>query len=251
MTKPFFLNKKKSLLLCALFIAALPFTHYAQVAKMDSTLQSTPKHKMSGAIGLSAGSGALAGVDLAFHVLRRVSIRVGYNYLDAQLADVSKQLNFAPLDPVKEKVAINLDVAQSNVAFLADIHLNKKGSLRATIGANYTFVNTYSGKMAYTGTETYNELVISPEDIGYLKGTISTASKINPYIGLGLGRAVPRKRIGLSLDLGTYYRGSPIVKLEATQLLRGNTANEAPLNRNLAPYKWYPIANLRLAVKLF
>ena len=239
----------KGSLLFVLFWTAAVTGVRAQQTVSDSS-QMKMKHKISTAIGLSAGSSAIAGVDVAIHVIPRLTVRVGYNYLDHTFADVTQYLALPALNPIKSKIKTEAAIAQSNVALLADFHLNKKGSIRATLGVNYAFKNTYSGKLAYGQAESYGEVTIQPEDIGYLKATISTKSKINPYIGLGFGRLVPKKRVGLSLDLGTYYRGSPVVTIDATQLLRGNKENEVPLNRNLAPYKWYPIGTLRLAVKL-
>jgi hypothetical protein len=237
------LNTVSKKLLCWV-IFLVPFITQAQT---DST---SMKHKMHSAIGLSAGSGAIAGVDVAMSLTKRISVRLGYNYLDYRIENMLQYVKgISFLDPVKGKVAVPIEISQSNVALLADFGLNKRGSLRATIGANYAFKNAYSANVSYTSSESYGDITITPNDIGYINAKISTKSKINPYIGIGFGSIVPRKRIGLSLDLGTYYRGSPVVTIDATQSLRGNKQNEGPLTQNLAPYKWYPIGTLRLAFK--
>jgi hypothetical protein len=145
---------------------------------------------------------------------------------------------------------MDIKVDQSNVELLADLSLTKKGGIRLTVGGAYGMKNEYSGKLSYKGSVAINEIVVTSEDMGYMKILYTTKSKISPYIGLGLGRIVPKRRVNLSLDLGTYYRDSPVIKVEATNLLKRNVENEEALNRNLKEFKWYPVANLRLAVKL-
>jgi hypothetical protein len=44
------------------------------------------------------------------------------------------------------------------------------------------------------------------------EGNVKAELKVNsfkPYLGIGFGRAVPRKRIGLQLDLGVQFWGKP------------------------------------------
>jgi hypothetical protein len=218
-------------------------------AQIDSSQMT--KHKKSLALGFSSGSNAIVGIDVAMKVAPKITVRLGYNYLDYTFANVVKYITISALDPVRDKVKAEAKIAQSSVSLLGDFNLTKNGVVRATLGGFYAFKNTYSGTIAYAQSESYNDITITPDQIGYIKGDITTKSKLNPYIGIGFGNLVPKKRASLSLDLGTIYRGSPIVNIEATQLLRGNSENAAPLTRNLAPYKWYPIGSLRLTVKLF
>ena len=137
-----------------------------------------------------------------------------------------------------------------NIELLADVSLTKKGGIRLTIGGVYGMKNEYSGTLRYKGTVAINEIVVTADDMGYLRTVATTKSNISPYIGLGLGRVVPKRRLNLSVDLGAYFRDSPVIKIEATNLLKRNIENEAVLNRNLSEYKWYPVMNLRLAYKL-
>ena len=94
------------------------------------------------------------------------------------------------------------------------------------------------------------DIEVSPEEVGFIKGTIQMGSKLSPYFGLGFGRAVPRKRVGIGLDLGTYYKGRPRVDLEATSLLRNNVNNEQVLEDALSFVRWWPVVSFRLAVKV-
>jgi hypothetical protein len=214
----------------------------------DSTAKALPaSSKMS--LGVSAGTNALFGVDLAYKVLPRVALRLGYNYFTTNVAGIDIA-NYNLLSIPKGKTAMDITVDQSNIQLLADVSLTKKGGIRLTVGGAYGAKNEYTGKLRYKGTVVLNDIILTPEEMGYLKIVYTTKSPITPYVGLGLGRIVPKRRLNISLDLGTYYRGSPVIKVEATNLLKRNVENEEVLNRNLAAFKWYPVANLRLAFKL-
>jgi hypothetical protein len=81
-------------------------------------------------------------------------------------------------------------------------------------------------------------------------GIAKYALPVAPYIGIGLGRATPLHRIGLSADIGTYYRGTPAVDIEGTYLLSNNSLNEAALNDQLKSQVFYPNVSVRLAIRL-
>jgi hypothetical protein len=218
------------------------------VKTTDSTSEALAKPLGKMALGISGGTNGL-GVDLAYKVLPRVALRLGYNYCATNVGGIDVG-SFNILSIPKGKTAMDITVDQSNIQLLADVSLTKKGGIRLTIGGAYGAKNEYTGKLRYKGTVVLNDIILTPEEMGYLKFLYTTKSPIMPYVGLGLGRVVPKRRLNISLDLGTYYRGSPVIKVEATNLLKRNVENEAILNRNLAAFKWYPVANVRLAYKL-
>lgn len=209
------------------------------------------KHKFHAALGISTGTNALIGVDLAFHVAPMLNIRVGYNHLTYNQAGLQPDFNAIGLKVPEGKIAVDADVNLSNATLLLELAPFKKRRFRLVVGASYAPDMYYHTTLRYAGQVTLNDLVVSPDEIGTLAMKVTHKSKISPYVGIGFGRVVPRKRVALGLDLGAYYRDSPVVKIEATKLLAGNVNNETPLNNNLAPYKWFPVLNLRLAVRLF
>ena len=97
----------------------------------------------------------------------------------------------------------------------------------------------------------FEDITISPDEVGFIKGDVSFENMISPYVGIGFGRAVPQRRVGISLDIGAYYKGSPDVMLEATNLLRNNVNNEQTIEDAISFIQWWPVVSLRLAVKLF
>ncbi|GAA4850020.1 hypothetical protein [Algivirga pacifica] len=98
----------------------------------------------------------------------------------------------------------------------------------------------------YQDEVTYGDVSV---DVGQLTAG-STWNKVIPYVGFGFGRAVPKRKLGLSFDMGIYHMGSPTVSLEGTNLLEPMKSQEAQLQENLNGYEWYPQMKLRLAYRI-
>jgi hypothetical protein len=72
---------------------------------------------------------------------------------------------------------------------------------------------------------------------------------VSPYLGLGLGRIVPWKRLSVGLDAGAYFRGKPKTELNATGLLKTNENNQQTLQNNLENKRIWPALNLRVGLR--
>jgi hypothetical protein len=200
------------------------------------------------AVGLTVGSNAIVGLDVAYSLNRWFNLKLGYNYLDISYANLGPALKAAKLP--SDKLSGEVVVSQSHLALTAEFTPTRSKKLRLAIGGVYYAKNEMSGKIGFSAPFAFNDIVISPAEMGYMKGTYTTASKIAPYFGIGLGRTVPKRKVGLSLDFGAIYKGEPKLDIEATGLLKSNETNEVILNRNFKPLQWYPVGNLRLALKL-
>ena len=94
------------------------------------------------------------------------------------------------------------------------------------------------------------DYLFTPDAEGDIRGE-ARVKKIRPYVGIGFGRAVPRRsRVGCSLDLGAQYWGKP------TYFCNG--AEIAPMNLKAKPYiktatalPVYPVVTLRICGRIF
>lgn len=235
-------------------MAMLFFCLTGQIATAQNVeqVEPLPKHKMRFAIGLSSGTQGLFGADVAVHLLPSVNVRLAYHRTAGGQKGVKPDFAAYGFDELPNgKVGIDLNYDLSNTALTLEWAPGKKRKFRLQGGLVYA--PNFGGNLTLRYLETIviqNDFTISPDEVGYMKVTSSPKSGIMPYMGIGLGRAVPKKRVGLSLDMGAVYLNSPVIDVEATNLLRENEANEEPLNRNFADYKWLPVMNLRLAVRL-
>ena len=65
---------------------------------------------------------------------------------------------------------------------------------------------------------------INPDDKGFLYGALK-AGAVKPFIGLGFGSAIPRKRVGVNFDLGVEYTGGLDLRTDARNFLSGEVVN--------------------------
>jgi len=92
-----------------------------------------------------------------------------------------------------------------------------------------------------------------PSEVGTLRGR-SDFNPVVPYVGIGWGNAVGRgKRLGLAIDLGVAFIGSPGVNLSATGPLASDPTfrahlaqEEEDIEDDLSDFKFYPVLSLTL-----
>jgi hypothetical protein len=101
-------------------------------------------------------------------------------------------------------------------------------------------------------SQSYQKIIFSPEQLGKLDFTFKGA-EVMPLIGIGFGRAVPKRRIGFGLDLGAAYMGNLKCTITATKAFEpvATQQNENVLNNAFSDFKWYPFLNFKLNIKLF
>ena len=91
---------------------------------------------------------------------------------------------------------------------------------------------------------------LTGRDIMDVRGAIKTNS-IKPYFGLGFGRAVPKKRIGLSVEIGALYHGTPKITSEnqnVQKLIDDELSDVAEIIKDIPIY---PVLSLKLNIRLF
>jgi hypothetical protein len=89
----------------------------------------------------------------------------------------------------------------------------------------------------------------TPEKLGTLNAKI-TFNSVAPYLGVGYGnRLIAGSGLRFSVDVGTYYQGSPSVALTANGLIKPSAApdQEQKLEDNINWFKFYPIVSFGLS----
>ena len=209
------------------------------------------------AIGLNLGISNGVGVDFAYRLAKHWTGRIAYNYADYTKKDYTYDITSTSSDGTKtiQKVSFDAGVKLSNLALNMEFTPGTKGRFKLIGGLSYFPTNefTVSGEMA--STIKFNDVVLNPEDLGSGIVTIGYKQKIAPFIGLGFGRTFPRKRINVSFDMGSYYKGDYKVAINVNPgaLLEENESNAAILERNLNQ-KWnqklLPVFNFRIGYRL-
>ena len=190
------MKTKTLLLLIAMFVAT---STYAQ--------ESAQKPAQGGlfenfGVGVKAGLLYGAGVDFTTSLHKNIKLRAGYSVLGL---DVMKYV-----DVSGDQMITECDISFSNANLLLDLFPGK-GIFHLT-GGFYFGKNEIN--LAGQGDDSFalSDDVLTPDQNGEFSGTVKFGSAVKPYLGLGLGRTIPNKRIGFKFDLGVVFQGAPKVE---------------------------------------
>ncbi|WP_188597356.1 hypothetical protein [Polaribacter pacificus] len=194
------------------------------------------------AIAVSFGSPGI-GFEFARKLGSKLTARVAYhtfNLKDYEVKDVSIG---------SEKVSILGNLETQAWDFGAEYTPFTNSSFKLTFGLGILSNVNLNAKVNYQEDITYGDVTVAAANVGHIL-IDSKWSGTAPFLGIGFGRAVPKNRIGLSFELGTYFASSPEVNLDATKLLGPTKDQEADLQDAFETLKFIPRAQIKLAIKL-
>ncbi|MES2519134.1 MAG: hypothetical protein V4585_13550 [Bacteroidota bacterium] len=206
---------------------------------------STRTQKAKVAVGLLVGTTGL-GIEFTYALNQKNTM-----FLKGAISNISyaKVYNFEYNTKSIIKVDPDLRLGISYIGL--DYLPFPKSSFYLTSGLSYLydfkstiFADTKTG-LDISGT------FISAEDFGKINFEVKW-NKVAPFVGFGFGRAVPKKRIGLGLEMGVYYIGSPKLFIEYTGLLDITNIDEAlpKIEKNMAGYAYLPYLNFKLKYRI-
>lgn len=82
-------------------------------------------------------------------------------------------------------------------------------------------------------------------------GSVSADLKVRsvkPYVGIGFGRAIPRRRVGFRFELGALFHGKP--EIVSNNISDTNSEELSDVNKFLKDFKVYPQINFQVTVRL-
>ena len=233
-------------------------------------------------VGVSVGTTGI-GFDLAAPVTDYLQLRAGYSFMPklsytTDLDIVSADgMNVPPSvrDEIERlgDVEVEGKLNMNNFKFLVDIYPFKasKSSFHVTAGAfigSDKLVSVYNTK-PFTVPEHLKEYGVGFDlgdyGIGFDKNGFAHADlKVNgfkPYLGIGYGRAVPKKRVGVQFDMGVQFWGKPGVyrtvdsngKTSYEKLSKGDFDNEDAdeIFDIMEKITVYPVIKLRICGRIF
>jgi hypothetical protein len=227
----------------------------AEPQKTDSLLTAAFAPKM--AIGLNVGLFNAPGLDFAYQFAPRWAARISFGYMSHSITDYPYDYSTRQSDGTTRTTTFLIDgkLNMDNVNLSGEYNLGKKGRFRLMGGVMFfPKKNVQVGGSVNTSFK-FNEIDVTPEDIGSGIVTLGYASKISPFIGFGVGRLFPRKRLNLSFDLGVAYMGDFKVGIDVDpgMITKRNEENAPVFERNLnknIQNKLLPTGNLRLAYRI-
>lgn len=211
-----------------------------------ASAQSNRKIGIGGGFGSNGASG-----QLGFKVSDYLFLNAAYSNL---------QIEVGPLDlstpELRQSATLNYGLEQTE--FMVHVHPFKNW-FKISVGASYaldmasrvslTLLDTvYAGEDG-NDPDDLGDFVLYPEDLGFVNIDF-IRNNISPYIGLGFGRAVPKKRVGMTLDMGMYYTGSYRIEAEDSGMLVYDEYQSQRLEDSIKSYQWLPKVQLTISISL-
>lgn len=234
--------KRKTILICCQIL----LSGYL-IAQTDYELVNKRFQSNKPSIQLQAGSNGM-GAGLRYQFLDKFAVRFNATYFGTTINQPfnGNSENAGLLGDLKSDIQY-LKGSVSQIGILGEFNIFS--TLRLVAGGAYINNTEFSGYLKPSKGIDFDNLNISPDQIGNLAANISF-NGVAPYFGLGIGKSTPSKRFGVNVDLGTYYMQQPKVQIDATKLLTANKEHESLLENNLSDYRWLPTIQLNLNFKL-
>lgn len=205
--------------LIALAVAVLGMGHAH--AKLELTDYKYFNHL---SLGLSLGTDGI-GFDVSAPMTSHFAVRAGATFMPKIKYNTSVNIGSSTTFlPGVTEVDIQGKPQMGNFHLLFDYYPFKKSSFRLTAGAYIgkkaiaTVANTKPFlKEDYWGsagielgqpTPIYNQYSVISDNEGNIKLDMTT-NVFKPYIGLGFGRAIPKRRVNVTFDMGVQFWGTP------------------------------------------
>ena len=206
---------KKLLLICATALFGFGQAH----AQLDADDYGFLNHV---SFGVSAGTTGI-GFQLAAPLSANFALRAEYSFMPK--FSYKQNVNVGS-DPafLTNNVDLEGKLDMGDFSVLFDWYPSKKSTFHFTAGAYFGKEKVVSvknkepfvkqdkwgtaGLELGSGTDTYT--LVSNKENGDVEADLKVNS-FKPYLGIGFGRAVPKKRIGVQFDLGVQFWGKPEV----------------------------------------
>lgn len=179
---------------------------------LTTTAQKSISSDIANHLSVSASAGTTGlGFEVAFPVTSYLNVRAGYEKMPriSKNTMVSYSYNNQSFQTEVEG-NFNLD----SWKILLDIYPSKYYTFHLTMGLFSGETNIVTAKNVVPLNDLIKSLSIGGYDItvedGYASVSVET-NKRKPYLGIGFGRAVPKRRIGIAIDMGVLLWGTPTV----------------------------------------
>ena len=227
--------KKHSFIIFVLLLLMTPGIVFSQDSEVEQLEENSAGWSLKSQWGLGVKAG-LSGV--GFELIKglgdRLNLRIGYSALDIPYT----------LNQSFEGYDLEADIKASlgGVSGLIDFYLVKNAiHLTAGVVQNKTNIGVDIRSLS---SFPYGDIEIPAEDVGVISAELGPGMSISPYIGLGFGNTLSRKRVvSFNFELGAIYQGSPLLLLNGDGIIgpMASEANQDVVNAAIAQYTWFPI----------
>ncbi|WP_293712269.1 hypothetical protein [uncultured Parabacteroides sp.] len=212
-------------------------------------------------VGVSAGTTGI-GIDVATPVTPHFAIRGGVSFMPGFSFDTDVDVDLKD-SKLEENSSLNLtgNMKRASGELLVNYYPFLSSSFFVTAGAYFggnklLKVKGHSDELAeYVQEGGQAGIIIGDQVIPVDKnGNVSGGFKVSgfrPYIGVGFGRAVPKKRIGVQFELGVQFHGSPKLYSSDGDLSGALADSDDDFTKVMDKLTVYPVMKVRFCGRLF
>ena len=250
---------RKLALVCA-FVSMLLFGQDVHAQKEYGIFNSV-------AIGLNVGSTGI-GMDVATPITKYVMLRGGVSFMPGITikTDVDVEVKGHPMEQIGSypaSLAMEGSLKRAQGELVASVYPFPSfpffisagaffgGDKLATITGHSEELKNYISQGSQAGVA-IGDYVLPVDEDGNVSGGLKVKA-VRPYVGIGFGRIVPKKRLGFSGELGVQVHGTPEVYTDNGSL--GNLMSELDpdddFTKIIDKLTVYPVLKLRLTGRIF
>lgn len=224
--------------------------------------------------GISVGTTGI-GFDVAMPMCNYVQVRAGVDFIPNIKINTDFDINVPDVEgyDIPHNIEAEGKIGFTNGKLLFDVYPFKSSSFHVTAGAYFgssKIVKAYNKEYGILkdlanfnndveagllpgqdkiGVE-LGDYLLEPDDDGNVQASIKT-SGFKPYLGIGFGRGVPKKRVGFMFDLGVQFWGTPKVYCFDKQLTDEDiNGGDGGIIKTISKIKVYPTLNFRICGKI-
>lgn len=225
-------------------------------------------------VGLNLGTTGI-GLDVAMPVGNYVQVRAGVDFMPNIKVKTDLDIDAPQVAgyDIPDNVEVEGKIGFTNGKLLFDVYPFKRSSFHVTAGAYFgssKIVKAYNKEdgLLMDITKFNNDVeaglipgqdkigvelgdyLLEPDENGNVNASIKTAS-FKPYLGIGFGRAVPKKRFGCMFDLGVQFWGTPKVYCFDKRLTEDDAnGGDGGVIKTISKIKVYPTLNFRICGRI-
>lgn len=213
-------------------------------------------------VGVSAGTTGI-GVDVATPVTPHFAIRGGVSFMPGIKINTDAEVDLTDPDLGERTSSIDLtgSTKRASGELLVNYYPFLSSSFFVTAGAYFggskmVKIDGHSDELAeYIKNGGDANIVIGDQTIAVDKnGNVSGGLKVSgfrPYLGVGFGRAVPKKRVGVQFELGVQFHGSPKLYTSSGDLGSALGDGDDTFTKIMDKLTVYPVMKIRFCGRLF
>ncbi|MBA4850538.1 hypothetical protein [Emticicia sp. BO119] len=196
-------------------------------------------------IGLNASTLGIGG-NISLRIPSKVVLvgELGYSYFK-----FNKEINYRT--PEESDIFFQPDIRQNIVTGMISWYPLKKKRLYLKSGVGYSVRQRYFVRVTSPTGLLLGGVEIAPEDFGQVDLAIQW-SRLMPYIGIGIGKPISKKKLSVSFTMGCFYMGSPKIQAQFEGFLESTTLDTqvALIQANMRNYSFYPVLSLNLRYRI-